>query len=94
MTILFILLWGLTIIPDSAQFSALVADHTPAESSGSILTLQTALGFGLTILTVQGTPILMGAIGWPLTCAVMALGPLFGIYFMRQYLSLVSLNPK
>lgn len=93
-TILFILLWGISIIPDSAQFSALVADHTPAESSGSILTLQTALGFGLTILTVQGTPLLMGAVGWPLTCAIMALGPLFGIYFMRQYLNLKISNVK
>ena len=82
-TIVFILIWGLSIIPDSAQFSALVADHTPAERSGSVLTLQTALGFGLTILTVQGTPLLMGYIGWSITCAVMALGPLFGIYFMR-----------
>ncbi len=87
-TVFFILIWGISIIPDSAQFSALVADHTPADKSGSILTLQTALGFGLTIITVQGTPYLVGAIGWPATLGLMALGPLFGIYFMRQYLKL------
>ena len=91
-TVFFILLWGLSIIPDSAQFSALVADHTPAEKSGSILTLQTALGFGLTILTVQGTPFLVALIGWPSTLGLMALGPLLGIYFMRKYLNLPSLN--
>lgn len=91
-TVFFILLWGLFIIPDSAQFSALVADHTPAEKSGSILTLQTALGFGLTILTVQGTPYLVALIGWPSTLGLMALGPLLGIYFMRKYLNLPSLN--
>ncbi len=87
-TVFFILIWGISIIPDSAQFSALVADHTPADKSGSILTLQTALGFGLTIITVQGTPYLVEAIGWPATLGLMALGPMFGLYFMRQYLKL------
>jgi MFS family permease len=93
-TVFFILIWGISIIPDSAQFSALVADHTPADKSGSILTLQTALGFGLTIITVQGTPYLVAAIGWPATLGLMALGPLFGIYFMRQYLKLKLSNVK
>ena len=87
-TVFFILIWGISIIPDSAQFSALVADHTPADKSGSILTLQTALGFGLTIITVQGTPYLVEAIGWPATLGLMALGPMSGLYFMRQYLKL------
>jgi len=74
--------WGLSIIPDSAQFSALVADFAPADKAGSLLTLQTALGFALTILTVQVTPLLADAFGWPVVFAILAIGPAFGIWAM------------
>ena len=79
-----IILWGVFIIPDSAQFSALVADAADPASVGSLMTFQTALGFALTAITVQATPMLAGAVGWPATMAVMALGPLFGIEAMRR----------
>ncbi len=75
-------LWGLFIIPDSAQFSALVADLAPPERAGSLLTLQTALGFLLTIATVQLTPIVADFISWPGIFIVMALGPVAGIVCM------------
>lgn len=73
-----VVLWGITVIPDSAQFSALVADHAPPERAGSLMTLQTALGFALTILTVRGTPWVVEALGWPLTFAALAVGPIVG----------------
>jgi MFS family permease len=76
------LLWGMSIIPDSAQFSALVADYTPAEKAGSLMTFQTALGFALTTVTVQLAPWVASVIGWPLLMALLALGPMFGIYSM------------
>jgi len=75
-------LWGMAVIPDSAQFSALVADLAPPDRAGSILTLQTALGFLLTIATVQLTPLLALWITWPGVFVVLALGPLFGIVCM------------
>ena len=75
-------LWGLSVIPDSAQFSALVADLAPPERAGSILTLQTALGFLLTIATVQLTPLVATLITWQGVFVVLALGPLFGIVCM------------
>ena len=40
--ILIVIIWGLTIVPDSAQFSALVADASPPEKAGSLMTFQTA----------------------------------------------------
>ena len=78
-----VIVWGAAIIPDSAQFSALVADVAPPERAGSVLVLQTALGFALTVLTVQGLPRLAAAIGWPATFVVLAAGPAFGIAAMR-----------
>ena len=71
LTILCVLIWGAAILPDSAQFSALVADFAPAEQAGSLMTFQTALGFALTFLTVQVTPMLANGIGWPAVFGIM-----------------------
>jgi MFS family permease len=70
-----IIVWGIFVIPDSAQFSALVADASPPDLAGSAMTLQTALGFALTAVTVQVTPLLAHAFGWPAILAGLALGP-------------------
>ena len=80
---LVVVLWGASVIPDSAQFSALVADYAPPALAGSLMALQTALGFALTILTVQLTPFVAGALGWPALFWILALGPLVGIVSMR-----------
>jgi MFS family permease len=82
LTATLLVLWGIAIIPDSAQFSALVADYAPPEISGSLLTLQTALGFTLTIATVQVVPMAADAFGWQAVLAALALGPAFGIVAM------------
>jgi MFS family permease len=89
----FVLLWGAAIIPDSAQFSALVADAAPPERAGSLMTFQTALGFTLTFFTVQATPAVAGALGWPATLALMALGPAIGVEAMRRLIHLTRKSP-
>lgn len=81
-TMLLAIVWGIAVIPDSAQFSAIVADEAPPHLAGSLLTFQTALGFALTIATVQLTPLAAEAAGWPLVLAAMALGPALGIIAM------------
>ncbi|GAB5510010.1 MAG: MFS transporter [Hyphomicrobiales bacterium] len=78
-----LLLWGASVIPDSPQLSALVADHAPADQTGSLLTFQTALGFALTMVTVQLTPVLAGIWGWQIVLLIMALGPVVGTLAMR-----------
>jgi hypothetical protein len=88
LTFAIVLVWGTAILPDSAQFSALVADFSPPEQAGSLLTLQTALGFALTILTVQFTPLVAGVLGWPVLLAGLALGPAFGITAMNRLRSM------
>jgi len=77
-----VVVWGIALVPDSAQFSALVADASPPHLAGSLMSLQTALGFSLTIVTVQVTPIAATHFGWPMVLAAMALGPAFGIVAM------------
>ena len=72
------------MIPDSAQFSALVADAAPPDRAGSLMTFQTALGFLLTAVTIQTAPILAGAFGWPVVLAAFGIGPLIGVEAMRR----------
>ena len=86
LSFLLILLWGALVIPDSAQFSAMIADAAPPEVAGSLMTMQTALGFALTIFTVQITPVLAGALGWPAALGLMAVGPALGIAALRPFL--------
>lgn len=76
------IVWGLAVIPDSAQFSALVADYAPPDATGSLMALQTALGFALTILTVQLTPLIAAKTGWPFLFCLLAIGPLIGLLAM------------
>jgi MFS family permease len=78
-----LIVWGIAIVPDSAQFSALVADYSPPERAGSLMTLQTSIGFALTAVTVQVTPMAAAAWGWPVVLAVMAIGPAAGVLAMR-----------
>lgn len=82
LTFVIVIVWGATVIPDSAQFSALVADYSKPEHAGSLMTFQTALGFALTIVTVQATPPMAQWLGWPVVISLMALGPAFGIVAM------------
>ena len=89
LSILFVLLWGAFVIPDSAQFSTLVADAAPPERAGSLMTFQTALGFLLTAFTVQIAPLAADYMGWPATLAVLGIGPLLGVEAMRR-LSVLS----
>ena len=75
-------MWGIFVIPDSAQFSAIVADHSKPGSAGTLMTFQTALGFALTTVVVQLTPYVANQIGWPVVMASLAIGPCLGIASM------------
>jgi MFS family permease len=73
-----ILIWGIAVIADSAQFSALVTELAPRHAVGTALTLQTAIGFLLTMAAIQ----LVAAAGGPATrwaFPALSLGPLAGI---------------
>ncbi|WP_298819073.1 MFS transporter [uncultured Roseibium sp.] len=84
LTIICVLVWGAAILPDSAQFSALVADYAPPDQAGSLMSFQTALGFALTFFTVQLTPVAADWLGWPTVFALMAIGPALGIAGMLR----------
>jgi MFS family permease len=82
------LVWGFAVVADSAQFSALVTELAPAHAVGTALTLQTSLGFLLTMASIQLVPHLVGAVGWKWAFVVLAVGPALGIGAMRRLLQL------
>lgn len=76
------LLWGFAIVADSAQFSAAVSELAPREYVGTALTLQTSLGFLLTLFTIRLIPPVQALVGWRYAFAFLAIGPLAGIWAM------------
>jgi len=76
------IVYGVVVIADSAQFSASVAELAPPELAGSMLTVQTAAGFALTVVTVQLLPLWIDAAGWAWAFAPLAIGPFLGVWAM------------
>jgi MFS family permease len=86
LTLLLGIVWGITVVADSAQFSTAVSELAPPGTAGSALAIQTALGFiltGVTILIV-GTLAPTDAAGWQVAFAILALGPAVGIVAMGR----------
>ena len=79
-----VLLWGFFVVADSAQFSAMVTELAPPHAVGTALTLQTSLGFLLTMVTIQMIPALVETAGWRWAFPVLALGPAAGIAAIRR----------
>ena len=52
------IVWGVTVVADSAQFSAAVSELAPPGTAGSALSLQVAMGFILTSVTIVGVGLL------------------------------------
>lgn len=76
------MLWGLTVVADSAQFSAMVTETAQDAVRGTALTLQTAVGFLLTLVTIRWVPSLAESFGWQWAFPVLALGPASGVLAM------------
>ena len=80
----FAVVWGFAVVADSAQFSALVAEFSPRTHVGTALTLQTCLGFLLTMVSVRLLPAVAAASGWQWAFLLLVPGPLLGALAMRR----------
>lgn len=77
-------IWGVTVIADSAQFSAGIAELSEPDSVGTMLTLQTCAGFLLTLVSIQLVGPVAEALSWPGAFTMLALGPLLGCLAMAR----------
>lgn len=82
----FLLVWGMTVIADSPQFSTLVAQSAPADLKGSALTIVNSLGFAITIVSLQAFNALLAYIGPQWSYTLLLLGPVFGLLSMLPLL--------
>jgi MFS family permease len=78
------LVWGITVVADSAQFSAAVSELAPPGTAGSALSVQLASGFVLTGVTIVAVGLIdpTDAGAWRVAFAGLALGPVIGIIAM------------
>lgn len=77
--------WGFFVVADSAQFSSMVTEVAPSYAVGTALTLQTSLGFLLTMITIQAVPAIVEIAGWRWAFPVLALGPAMGIAAILRF---------
>ncbi len=77
-------IWGITVISDSAQFSTAVTELAPNEYVGSALTFQMAVGFLLTVGSIDLISYIVPIIGWKFAFSLLSIGPLIGIISMLK----------
>jgi MFS family permease len=80
--------WGISIIADSAQFSASATELSDRSLIGTMLTVQTCLGFLLTMVSIQLLPWVEALVGWRYVFAFLAAGPFLGVIAMGRLRSM------
>jgi MFS family permease len=77
---LFMIVWGISVIADSPQFSTLAAQMAPSSNKGTALTITTSIGFAITIVSIQFVTFLFDEWGDEYSIfATLALGPIIGL---------------
>jgi MFS family permease len=83
-TLLLAIVWGVSVIADSAQFSTAITELSPPAYVGTALTTQTCAGFALTMVSIWLVPPLAQWVGWRWAFAGLAVGPFLGIVAMAR----------
>jgi len=84
LTLLVAIVWGITVIADSAQFSTAVTELATPAYVGTALTMQTCVGFAITIASIWLLPVAVAAVGWRWAFASLAIGPFLGVVAMAR----------
>jgi len=82
----FLLIWGVAVVGDSPQFSALTAGTAPKHLVGSALTIVNCIGFSITIASIQATSYLSDKVDARFVFLVLAIGPVIGLAALRPLL--------
>ena len=81
----FLALWGAAVIADSGVFSTALSETADQRYVGTALTVQTAVGFSLTVVTIQLVPVLADVTGWQFAFLILAPGPALGALAMFRF---------
>jgi MFS family permease len=84
LTLAVAMLWGVTVIADSAQFSTAVTELSDPAYVGTALTVQTCCGFALTMASIWIIPVIASWVGWRWAFAILGVGPFLGVAAMGR----------
>jgi MFS family permease len=82
----FLVFWGIVVVGDSPQFSALNAHNAPRELVGSALTIGNCIGFAITIGSIQLLNALAGSVDYALVFLALVPGPVLGLVALAPLL--------
>lgn len=82
--LLLLIIWGVAVIGDSAQFSSLNAQTAPPEFKGTALTIVVSIGFLLTIPSIQLLGFLSERIDTKWLLFTLTIGPVFGLFHTKK----------
>jgi len=82
----FLLFWGVVVVGDSPQFSALNARYAPPTLVGSALTIANCIGFSITIVSIQALTALAASVDIAYLFLPLAVGPVFGLLALKPLL--------
>ncbi|OES43410.1 MFS transporter [Domibacillus iocasae] len=85
LTIIIAIIWGFSIIADSAQFSAAVSEFAEVEYVGTALTFQMSIGFLITIISINLISFLQPYMGWERVFIILGIGPILGMISMAKF---------
>jgi MFS family permease len=74
--------WGVSVVANSPQFSASTAELSEPGYVGTMLTVQTSMGFLLTLVTIHLIPVVVDLVGWKFAFVILVPGPVIGIVAM------------
>ncbi len=81
---MFVAVWGFSVVADSAQFSAIISETTATDYVGTALTIQTCLGFLLTMASIRAVSAVGAWLGWQWAFLVLVPGPMLGVLAMLR----------
>jgi sugar phosphate permease len=70
----------------------MVTEVAPSDAVGTALTLQTSMGFLLTMVTIQSVPVMVDVVDWRWGFAFLALGPVVGIWSIRRLVAVERIS--
>jgi MFS family permease len=84
LTLAVAILWGISVIADSAQFSTAVTELAEPAYVGTALTIQTCIGFALTMASIWIIPVAVSWVDWRWGFAILSVGPFLGVAAMGR----------
>ncbi|MDT0329865.1 MFS transporter [Nocardiopsis lambiniae] len=81
----FCALWGASVIADSGVFSTALSEVADRSMVGTALSAQTAIGFALTVFSIQLVPLVAEATDWRYAFLALVPGPIIGAIAMARF---------